>query len=170
MNTRDASMGAVAVDIATNGEDANVNKVNFKVDWSEFWHFIGIWIVTWVILFFALIIITIAKCGTNLNETNIIGETIKTIDMLNMSFSLILSAMLEQIWSKESTRNSFYKIMLGCEVCLTIFGGMLYVAYSIVNQGNQLLQKSFEINLGYVIATSIVVALGFLSRSLVKKV
>lgn len=52
MNTRDASMGAVAVDIATNGEDANVNKVNFKVDWSEFWHFIGIWIVTWVILFF----------------------------------------------------------------------------------------------------------------------
>lgn len=170
MDTRDTSMGTVAVEIATNGEDTNVGNVHFKLDWSEFGHFIGIWIVTWLILFFALIIITIAKCKTNIDEIDIIGDTIKTIDMLNMSFSLILSAMLEQIWSKESTRNSFYKIMLGCEVCLTILGGMLYVAYSIVDLNSQLLQKSFEINLGYVIASSIVVALGFLSRSLVKKI
>lgn len=116
--------------------------------------------------FFALIIITIAKCKTNLNVTDLIGNTIKTIDMLNMSFSLVLSAMLEQIWNKESTKNSFYKIMLGCEVLLTVLGGMLYVAYSIVDSKNQLLQQSFGINLGYVIASSIVVALGFLSRSL----
>ena len=61
-----------------------------------------------------------------------------------------------------------YKIILGCEICLTVFGGMLYVAYSIVEKTNQLLQKSFEINLGYAIASSIVVALGFLSRSLVR--
>ncbi len=169
MNTRDASMGAVAVNIATNGENTNINKIRFKVDWNEFGHFIGIWIVTWLILFFALIIITIAKCKSNLNEADLIFDTIKTIDMLNMSFSLVLSAMLEQIWSKESTRNSFYKIMLGCEVFLTILGGMLYVAYSIVDSKNQLLQQSFQINLGYVIASSIVVTLGFLSRSLVKK-
>lgn len=165
MDTRDTTMGEVAVEIATQGENTNVGKLRFVLDWKEFGHFIGIWVVTWLVLFMALIIITIAKGGVDL-----IRDTIRTIDMLNMSFSLILSAMLEQIWSKESVRNSFYKIMLGCEICLTIFGGMLYVAYSIVEATNPLLGKSFEINLGYAIASSVVVALGFLSRSLVKKI
>lgn len=165
MDTRENDIGAVAVDIVTNGENSNVSKVHYEIDWKEFGHFIGIWAITWLILFCALIIITIANGGTAL-----ISDTIKTIDMLNMSFSLVLSAMLEQIWSRESSKKSFYKIMLGCEICLTVLGGMLYVAYSIVDKNNPLLQSSFDINLGYVIASSVVVALGFLSRSLVKRI
>lgn len=157
-------MGATAVEVATNGESTNV-KVHLRIDWNVFLHFMGIWVVTWMILFCALIVITIANGGMRL-----IADTIKTVDMLNMSFSLILSAMLEQIWSKESTKNSFHKMMLGCEILLTILGGMLYVAYSIVDKGNQLLQKSLQINVGYIVASSVVVALGFLSRSLVKEI
>ena len=164
MNTRDTKMGTVAVEIATQGENTNVGKQGIGLDWGEFWHFIGIWLATWLILLGALIIITIAKGGTDL-----IRDTVKTIDMLNLSFSLILSATLEQIWSKESAKNSFYKITLGCEICLTFFGGMLFMAYSLLEKTNPLWNNSFEINLGYAIASSIVVALGFFSRSLVKK-
>ena len=165
MDTKDTAIGTVAVKIATNGENIHTGRVRLKVNWDEFLHFIGIWAVTWLILFCTLVIITIAN-----NEKQFIRDTIKTVDMLNMSFSLVLSAMLEQIWSKESTRNQLHRTMLGFEVFLTIIGGMLYVSYSIVSVGNQLLQKSFELNLGYAIASSVIVALGFLSRSLDKKV
>jgi len=60
------------------------------LDFKEFWHFIGIWLLTWTILFRFLLIITLVK-----GSSDLLKDTIKEIDMLNMSFSLVLSAFLE---------------------------------------------------------------------------
>lgn len=41
-----------------------------------------------------------------------------------------------------------------------------YIAYSMASENSQLLQKAFEMNLGYTIISAIIVILGFLTRSL----
>ena len=59
-----------------------------------------------------------------------------------------------------------YRVTLGCELVLTILGGILYVAYSIVDKSNQLYADALSINSVYVTVSVISVVLGFLSRSL----
>lgn len=59
-----------------------------------------------------------------------------------------------------------YRVTLGCELVLTILGGILYVAYSIVDKSNQLYADALSINSVYVTVSVIIVVLGFLSRSL----
>lgn len=89
-----------------------------------------------------------------------------------MMFSLVLSALLEQIWSKNG-KGWLYSFTLGVEGVLTLMGGMLFMAYSItriITLDNLLLSMSFELNAGYIIASTIVVLLGFLSRAIDEKI
>ena len=103
MATGAEDIGHIAVEIATQGENSNTASLKISLDWNVFLHYIGIWLVTWLILFMSLMIITIANGGEN-----IISDTIETIDMLNMSFSLILSAMLEQKYGVKKALKCFY--------------------------------------------------------------
>lgn len=163
MSTNEKTMGQKAVDLATKGENKTIPS-NVKFNWKEFGKFVGIWLLTATILFGALIIITIVS-----GSTDIFGDTIKEVDTLNMMFSLVLSALLEQIWSHDGDKGGLYNITLGFEGLLTILGGMLFMAYSIIEilqPANILLERAFWINLGYIIASTIVVILGFVSRSL----
>lgn len=165
MNVKESNTGQIAVKIATNGE--NKNTRGLKCDWHEFCKFVGIWSITAIILFFALMIITFIE-----SPNNIINNTIKKVDTLNMMFSLVLSALLEQIWSKNS-RGGLYSFTLGMEGLLTIIGGMLFVAYSIVeilNPKHDLLRSSFTLNIIYIIISTIVVLMGFFSRAISKNV
>lgn len=167
MNTEEKAMGRIAVEVATNGESKNIGRPRYGCDWHELGKFIGIWIITAVVLFGSLMIITIVR-----GSINIICDTIKEVDALNMMFSLVLSALLEQIWSKNG-RGGLYSFTLGVEGVLTIVGGMLFMAYSIIriiSPDNQLLQLSFEINIGYIIVSIIVVLLGFFSRAIHEKI
>lgn len=168
MSTEEKTTGQIAVKIATKGENENTGKPVYHCDWHEFGKFVGIWVITAAVLFGALLIITIVK-----ESNNIIYDTIKEIDTLNMMFSLVLSALLEQIWSKtKEDKSGLYNFTLGMEGLLTIMGGMLFVAYSIIriiNPNNRLLQLSFELNVGYIICSTIVVLLGFFSRAIYEK-
>lgn len=167
MDTEEKDMGRIAVGVATAGENRNIGKPIYYCKWNEFWKFVGIWIVTAVVLFVALLLITIVS-GSN----NIVQDTIREVDTLNMMFFLVLSALLEQIWSKNS-QGGLYNFTLGAEGGLTIVGGMLFIAYSIVEQtdaNNVLMQLSFELNVGYIIISIIVVLLGFFSRAIHEKI
>ena len=167
LSKKNAEMGEVAVSVATKGESQEARRPKIRCDWSEFGKFVGIWLLTATILFGALIIITVVK-----GSTNVIKDTIKEVDTINMTFSLVLSALLEQIWSKNGNKGKLYNFTLGVEGFLTIIGGMLYVAYSIVKTtapDNELLKKAYEFNIAYIIVSIIVVILGFFSRALSEK-
>lgn len=167
MGTEEKDMGHIAVGVATAGENRNIGRAVYYCKWNEFWKFVGIWIVTAVVLFVALLLITIVS-----GSDQIIHDTIKEVDTLNMMFSLVLSALLEQIWSKNS-QGGLYNFTLGAEGGLTVIGGMLFIAYSIVEQtdaDNVLMQLSFELNVGYIIISIIVVLLGFFSRAIHEKI
>lgn len=165
MNVKEKGIGQIAVKVASKGEYGNIGKPKYGCDWHEFGKFVGIWIVTEFVLFAALLIITIVG-----DSENIMHDTIKGEDTLNMMFSLVLSALLEQIWSKNKNNgNGLYSFTLCVEGILTIIGGMLFVAYSImqiVNPCNRLLQWSFWLNVIYIICSTIFVLLGFLSRAI----
>lgn len=167
MNTEDKSIGKIAVEVATKGESGDIGNSGYICDLNEFWKFVGIWLVTAAVLFFALLLITIVS-----GSGKIIRDTIKEVDTLNMMFSLVLSALLEQIWSKNG-KGGLYSFTLGVEGGLTIIGGMLFMAYSIVEKtdaDNLLLQLSFELNVGYIIISIIVVLLCFVSRAIREKI
>ena len=167
MGTEDKPIGQIAVEVATKGEGTNIGNPVYYCKWNEFWKFVGIWIATAVVLFAALLLITIVS-----GSDKIIQDTIKEVDTLNMMFSLVLSALLEQIWSKNS-QGWLYNFTLGAEGGLTVIGGMLFMAYSIVEQtdaDNGLMQLSFELNVGYIIISVIVVLLGFFSRAIYEKI
>lgn len=161
MSNMGNSIGAMAVEIVTQGEETNDTKKKVTLNRQKFGQFMGIWLLTWVMLFVALFIVTFAK-----SKGDVFREAIQSIDMLNMSFSLILSAMLEQIWSKNNVQGFLYEVTKGCEIAFVFVGGMLYIAYSMASENSQLLQKAFEMNLGYTIISAIIVILGFLTRSL----
>lgn len=167
VGTEEKDMGQIAVQKVTAGEKSNTGRPRYTCNWQEFGKFVIIWIITATILFFALFCITIVR-----GSDYIIYDTIKEVDTLNMMFSLVLSALLEQMWSKNG-KGGLYKITLATEGGLTIAGGMLFMAYSIVeitDMDNQLKQMSFEINMGYIIISIIVVLLGFFSRAIREKV
>lgn len=165
MDTKEKDMGQIAVKIASSGEKRNIGRPVYVFDWKEFGKFVGIWMITACVLFVALLFITIAH-----GSKNVIFETIREVNTLNMMFSLVLSAFLEQMWSKNG-KSGLYSFTLGVEGGLTIIGGMLFVAYSIVeeDQGNQLMQLSFGLNMGYIMISIIVVLLGFISRAIREK-
>lgn len=101
--------------------------------------------------------------------TLIIYDVIKGVDALNMAFSLVLSALLEQMWSRGKDSNLLYKITLGAEGFLVLLGGMVFIAYSILKEiqpQNQLFSIAFGVNLIYIIGSTITVILGFWSRTL----
>lgn len=168
LKTNEKNIGHIAVEVATQGENGSIGRPGIKFDGDEFAKFVGIWLITAAILFGALMIITIVK-----GSENLFRDTIKEVDTLNMMFSLVLSALLEQIWSKDVNKGKLYSFTLGVEGVLTVIGAMLFIAYSIakvVAPQNDLLEISFELNLGYIIASMIVVLLGFVSRSLIQKI
>ena len=153
-----------AMEIISRGEKENIGKVRSQCDFREFGKFVGIWLVTAIVLFGSLVIITVVK-----GSLDVFRDTIKEVDALNMMFSLVLSALLEQIWSKEADKSWLYSITLGIEGILTLIGAMLFMAYSIIkitDPQKKKLQKSFELNVGYIIVSVSIVILGFLSRSL----
>lgn len=163
MDTKEITAGQLALKVATNGENKNIGEFKYSCDWHDFFKFVGIWIITSTVLFCALIIITIVN-----GSSNIIYDTIKDTNTLNIVFSLVLSALLEQIWSKNG-KTGLYDFTLGFEGVLAIIGGMLFMAYSIVQTltlTNKLLQLSFYFNVGYIIISTIVVLMGFFSRSI----
>ena len=167
LGTDETKVGKIAVEVATKGESENSAKIKFRCDLSEFGRFVGIWLFTAAVLFGALTIITVVR-----GERNIVRSTIGEVDTLSMMFSLVLSALLEQIWSRGVNKGKLYGFTLGVEGVFVILGGMLFTAYSIVkitNPENQLLRFSFELNVGYIVASTIVVVLGFLSRAIHEK-
>lgn len=167
MGTEEKDMAQIALEVASDGENRNTGKPGYTCNWRELGKFVGIWFITATILFFALLVITIVD-----GSHNILRDTIKNVDTLNMMFSLVLSALLEQMWSKREG-GSLYGAALYAEVGLTVIGGMLFMAYSIVeitDKGNQIRQLSFELNVGYIVFSTIVVLLGFVSRALREKV
>lgn len=167
VESEEKDMGQIAIKIVSFGENRNIGRPGYTCDWQEFGKFVGIWIITAAILFIALLLITVVS-----GSHNILRDTIKEVDTLNMMFSLVLSALLEQIWSKNG-KSGLYNFTLGVEGGLTIVGAMLFMAYSIVeitDKDNQLKQVAFELNVGYIIISIIVVLLSFLSRAISEKV
>lgn len=168
LSTEDKTAGEIALEVATKGENKNTGRLKFGLNLRAFGKFVGIWLITALVLLGALVFITIVR-----GSSNILHDTIKEVDALNMMFSLVLSALLEQIWSRAANGGKLYNITLGVEGVLTVLGGMLFVAYSIVkitDPVNQLLKFSFELNLGYIIISTITVLLGFLSRARYEKI
>lgn len=169
MDIKEKGIGQIAVKVASKGENENIGNPTCYCDWHEFGRFVGIWSITTAILFCALLLITTVS-----NSEKIVQDTIKSVDTINMMFSLVLSAFLEQIWSKtKDNGNWLYSFTLGMEGFLTIIGGMLFVSYSITkmtDNDNQLLQVSFGVNVGYVVFSILVVLAGFYSRAIRKKI
>lgn len=95
------NVGAYAVNVATKGE---IKKFFKAVNWKNLGHFIGIWLITLVTLFLIVSIISVANYQSEepLNMSLFIHNIFKSTDMLNMSFSLVLSALLEHIWSQNN--------------------------------------------------------------------
>ncbi len=167
MSTEEKAMGRIAVEVATSGEGLDIGRTRYVCYWHELGKFVGIWIITAVVLFSALLFITIVS-----GSSDIMYDTIREVDTLNMMFSLVLSAFLEQMWSKNS-KGGLYSFTLGVEGALTVVGGMLFMAYSIVEKtdvNNQLIKLSFELNVGYIITSIIVILLGFFSRAIHEKI
>lgn len=165
--TEEKDMGHIAVGVATAGENRNIGKPVRVCDWRELGKFVSIWMITAVILFVALLFITIVR-----GSHNVIYDTIKNVDTLNMMFSLVLSAFLEQMWSKNG-KGWLHSFTLAVEVVLTVIGSMLFVTYSIVeitDAENRLLQLSFGLNVGYIIFSIIVVLMSFFSRAIHEKI
>lgn len=168
LSAEEKSAGQIAVEVATKGETENIGRPKYGFKWNDFGKFVGIWLIIAIVLLGALVFVTIVR-----GSSNVFRDTIKEVDTLNMMFSLVLSALLEQIWSKPTNSGNLYNVTLGVEGVLTILGGMLFMAYSIVkitDPTNQLLQYSFNLNIVYIIASTVVVLLGFLSRTRYEKI
>ena len=84
MSIEENTIGQIAVKIATQGESENIGKPKIGVDFKEFWHFIGIWLMTAGILFGSLLILTIVK-----GSDTIFKDTIKEVDTLNIFFGSV---------------------------------------------------------------------------------
>ena len=155
-------VGQIAVKVATKGENEGIGKTKYVCNWKEFGKFVGVWFITAIVLFSALLIITVVR-----GSKDIIYDTIQEVDTINMMFSLVLSALFEQIWSKKGS-SWLYNITLGAEMAMAFIGCMLFLTYSIIQifPDNQLVMMAFEVNIGYIIMSTVVILLGFYSRAI----
>ncbi len=91
----------------------------------------------------------------------------KEIDALNIMFSLVLSVLLEQMLNRTYINSKRNDMILISEVALAVIGGIVYTVYSILkvtDHDNQLLQSTFDINIAYIIVSTIIVISGYHSR------
>lgn len=148
------------IGIVTKGEN-DVLKWGWAIDWHVFWSYVSIWIMTVAILCVLLLLVYAYKYSTG-----IIENAIKSIDALNLAFSLMLSAFLEMEWSKNKTK--FTRAIIRLELFFVIVGGALYVLYSaseLSDKVNFLTKHSFIMNVCYIIVTFISALAGFVARS-----
>lgn len=160
-------MGHKAVKHVEEGENRNKGKPHKRVNWRGVGRFAASWFVVAIIMFVLVILLTIVK-----GSTNIIVDAISSIDTMNIMFSLVLSAFLEQASNKERDSGFLYDATLTSEGVLTLVGAVIFMCYSLLKDiapSNQLLQMSFVINLIYIGFSILIVFLGFISRSFYQK-
>ena len=144
--------------------EINVNKRKRKIpkfDWKEFWHMSTIWFLSGVIIFIVLIAITMAE-----SSQNIWIDVIKKIDTLSLMFSLVLSALMEQMWNNK--KSAAYKFTQVFGIIIAVIGLVLYLLFSILNiynENNSYLQNIYGINLGYIIVSVVYVMVSFIARA-----
>lgn len=153
-------------------ESANNNKSNW--DWEELFHSASVYVFIIILMVVGLAIITLFNTGTDKFLLNLL----KRNDTLNLMFSLILSAALEQLWNNK--RELKYKITLLLELLLTIVGFIWYIVRSIaeiiiLNKAEGALyafesfflndQNMFMLNVFYIIFGFVVIICGFVVKA-----
>ena len=167
---KDTNTSKHAVDLVTEGEKSvspeyDHSNGRLQMDWSEFWHMFISWFASGSVIFGVLVILTMSDKSDNLWR-----DLIFRTDTISLTFSLVLSAGLEQIWN--SKKQWKYKVTQIVEIVLAILGLILYLAYSlweIYDKKNPYYQNRFCFNLIYIILSLSAVVIGFLSRALVDK-
>lgn len=157
------NIGRVSIQVVEKGEkDSTTSQKKISsFDWKEFWHMLVIWFLSGVIILLVLIALTMAEGSTNLWV-----DVVARIDTLSLMFSLVLSALLEQMWNAiENVAYNFTKII---GVILAVAGLVMYLLFSILqlhDDANPYLQEMFGINLGYIIVSVLFVICSFATRA-----
>lgn len=174
-NLYGSETASVALAHVEQGEDANTTRRDKKnrFDFEDFLRSIITYLAIAIMMFAALALLTLFDTGTVDFGTNMF----RRIDVLNLMFSLILSAALEQIWNNK--RELRYKITMILEVVLSALGFIWYIARSFADI---IIQKStdteyvfesffqdgktmFWFNVLYTIVGAIVIICGFAFRA-----
>ena len=167
---------AEAVRHVEQGEDAIKTTSTKTSNWDkeEFIRSVVTYIAIAAIMFFALAVLTLFNTGT----TNFWTNLFEKIDTLNLMFSLVLSAALEQMWNNE--RELKYKITMILEVVLAVLGFIWFIARSfadimISHKGagttyifEPFFQNSdnmFWFNVLYIVIGAVVIVCGFAFRA-----
>lgn len=142
-------------------------------DKEEFIHSVVTYVTIAVIMFFALAVLTLFDTGTADFWINLLQK----IDTLNLMFSLVLSAALEQMWNNK--RALKFKITMILELVLASLGFIWFFARSFANimilhnnEGDPYIFESFfqnkinmlTFNTLYIIIGTIVIIFGFAFR------
>lgn len=158
------------------GEDAvKTNSVKKSIfDKEEFIRSVATYIAIAGLMFFALALLTLFNTGTNAFWTNLFQK----IDTLNLMFSLVLSAALEQMWNNK--RELKYKITMILEVVLSVFGFIWFFARSFAEimishksaETTYVFEPFFQnsnnmlwFNVLYIVVGAIVIVCGFAFRA-----
>ena len=132
-----------------------------KIDWEEFCHLLISWLVSGIVIFAVLLILTMAE-----KSEDLFRDMVMRIDTVSLVFSLVLSAGLEQVWNNKETWK--YKLTQIGEVFLASIGLIMYLTYSFWNlydPENLYFKSRFWGNLLYIFTSFICVLVGFVMRS-----
>lgn len=132
-----------------------------KIDWEEFWHLLISWLVSGIVIFAVLLILTMAE-----KSEDLFRDMVMRIDTVSLMFSLVLSAFLEQVWNNK--KNWMYKFSQIGEFILAFLGLTMYLAYSLwelYDPENLYFKSRFLTNLLYILVSFVCVLVGFLMRS-----
>ena len=158
-----STIGDVALKKTTEGESIIVSKNGRRFDCNRFFKFIISWLVVFLTMYGVLLIVAFVK-----GNPNFVFRAFGSVDSFNVSFSLALSAFLENLWNNEK-KDRTYKFLLCFSGFAVLWGLLFYVTYSLLqvtSPTNVLLEKSGAFNLVYVIYSEVCVVLGFVRRSL----
>lgn len=154
------STGMQAVHQVEKGEQTEHINIH-KFNWEEFWHLFFGWLISAVVIVIVLIALTMAE-----KSENLVIDVILRLDTLSLTFSLVLSAGLEQVWNNK--KHWKYKLTQYAELTLALIGLVLYLTYSLMmifDENNPYLLERFNVHLLYVIVSTLVVIGGFVARA-----
>lgn len=166
----DTNIGLASVDNVEHGEkspprnDATFKQIkNTKNKWSIFLRRIWIWVIIAFISYISLIIVLSSKLEKSISFIDFIKEIFELPDTLNISYSLMLSAFVEQLMHySNNKKQGIEDFLLGTKGLLTLLGGLMFIAYSINTFPESLLISNIcSMNVIYTVFSSVIIILGF---------
>ncbi len=134
------------------------------IDWNTFLRVFSVWVFSAILLSCVILGLTALD-----NPDHLFTTAVSKTDTASLFFSLVLATTLEQVWTTKSTKSGI-RLALLANMLLSFLGLFIYSIFTVMlkfptDPVNRYLGRQFEVNLAYIISSTLFVIINLLLSS-----